>query len=400
MFRRSHAVLYATICLLAGPACSAELKTAAKLAFDDAGTLYVADWKAGRIYAIAVPGAAAAPARPFNLQDIQQPVARALKVKDALVRFDDLAVQPGTGIAYVAVTAGGKAAIVSVDAAGTVRRLATNGLRTYATIADAPAAGTSFWRDLPAPALTVTDMKVHDHKLYVAGLSNRNFASALRVYDLPLKNAARTATVEMYHPVHNQIETRAPIRAMTFAVVDGVPSMVAAYTCTPLVLIPLDAITDGAHIVGKTIGEMGWGSAPVGMVSYRFNGADTVLLANTSRSADLMTVADIAQQARLPGLRDPISVPDRPYAGVKATMAPMSAVMRFDNLDDKLLLALRRDTVSGAMQLVSIPKGAYLRLSDFVNEYDFTDYTYPAGDKFRPLHKYARVLEGYPELAR
>jgi hypothetical protein len=52
------------------------------------------------------------------------------------------------------------------------------------------------------------------------------------------------------------------------------------------------------------------------------------------------------------------------------------------------------------MQLMTIPKGAYLRLSDFVNEYDFKDYTYPPNDKFRGLHKYARALEGYPELAR
>ena len=65
-----------------------------------------------------------------------------------------------------------------------------------------------------------------------------------------------------------------------------------------------------------------------------------------------------------------------------------------------LLLALRRDSASGAMQLVSIPKGAYLRLSDFVNEYDFKDYVYPPTDKFREFHKFARTIEGYPELAR
>jgi hypothetical protein len=386
--------------LLAAQAQGAELRTASKLAFDDAGTLYIADWKAARVYAVKVPQASAAAPSPFNLQDVQKPIAAALKVKESSLRFDDLAVQPGTGIAYLSVTAGGKAAVVSIDAAGTVRRLPTADLKTFAAIGDLPAADETFWRDLPAPALTVTDMKYHDGKLYLAGLSNRNFASALRVFDLPFSGKARTATVEMYHPVHNQVETRAPIRAMSFVTVDGVPSMVAAYTCTPLVLIPLNAIEDGAHIVGKTIGEMGWGSAPVGMVSYKLGDKEMVLLANSSRSADLMSVSDIAAQARLPGLKDPISVPDKPYAGVKGTMTPMSAVTRFDNLDDKLLLALRRDGASGAMQLMTIPKGAYLRLSDFVNEYDFKDYTYPPDDKFRGLHKYARALEGYPELAR
>jgi hypothetical protein len=386
--------------LLAAQAHSAELRTAAKLAFDDKGTLYIADWKAARVYAVTVPPVAAATGAPFNLQDVQQSIARALKVKEATLRFEDLAVQPGTGLAYVSVIAGGKPAVVAIDAAGKVRRLPTSDLKSFVTIADLPSSSESFWRDLPAPALTVTDMKVHDGKLYLAGLSNRNFASALRVFDLPFDGKGKTATVEMYHPVHNQIETRAPIRAMTFATIDGVPSMVAAYTCTPLVLIPLNAIEDGAHIVGKTIGEMGWGSAPVGMVSYKLGDKEMVLLANSSRSADLMSVSDIAEQARLPGLKDPISVPDKPYAGVKGTMTPMSAVTRFDNLDDKLLLALRRDGASGAMQLMSIPKGAYLRLSDFVNEYDFKDYTYPPNDKFRGLHKYARALEGYPELAR
>lgn len=386
--------------LLALQAHGAELQSAAKLAFDDAGTLYIADWKAARVYAVKAPPTALAPAVPFNLRDVQKNIAKALGVKDSVLRFDDLVVQPGTGLAYVSVTAGAKVAVVSIDAAGAVRRLPTAGLKSFVTIQDPPAANKFFWRHLPAPALTVTDMKYNAGKLYLAGLSNRDFASTLRVFDTPFNGKARTATVEMYHPVHNQIETRAPIRAMSFVEVDGVPSMVAAYTCTPLVLIPLKQIEDGAHIVGKTIGEMGWGSAPVGMVSYKLGDQQMVLLANSSRSADLMSVADIARQAQQPGLRTPISVPDQPYAGVKATMAPMSAVTRFDNLDDKLLLALRRDGPSGAMQLVSIPKGAYLRLSDFVNEYDFSDYVYPPTDKFRELHKYGRRIEGYPELAR
>jgi hypothetical protein len=393
-------LLCASACVLAVQAQAADLQTAARLAFDGSGTLFIADWKAARIYSVQVPPASAAPAGPFNLLDVQKSIAATLKTKDTGMRFEDLVVQPGTGTAYVAVTAGGRPAVVSIDASGKVKRLSTSGLKTFAAITDAPGPDKTFWRDLPAAALTITDMKVHAGKLYLAGLSNRNFASTLRVYDVAQGGKPTTATVEMYHPVHNQIETRAPIRAMAFADVDGVPSMVAAYTCTPLVLIPLDAIQDGAHIVGKTIGEMGWGSAPAAMVSFKQGDKDLVLLVNTSRAADLMTVADIAQQAKQPGLSKPIAWPDNPVAGVKGTMTPMAAAMRVDNLTDKLLLALRRDDASGAMQLVTIPKGVYLRLSDFVNEYDFSDYVYPASDPFREFHKYGRTIEGYPELAR
>jgi hypothetical protein len=400
MSRMLPRLLCAAVCLLLAQAHAAELKSVTRLAFDGDGTLYIADWKAARIYTVKVPAADTAPAGPFNLRDVQKTIGLALKTKGKGMRFEDLVVQPGTGTAYVSVTSDGKPAVVSIDASGKVKRLPTNGLKTFAEITDAPSPDKTFWRDLPAASLTVTDMKVYAGKLYLAGLSNRNFASTLRVYDVAEGGKPRTATVEMYHPVHNQIETRAPIRAMAFADVDGVPSMVAAYTCTPVVLIPLSAIEDGAHIVGKTIGEMGWGSAPAAMVSYKLGDKDMVLLVNTSRSADLMSVSDIAQQAKQPGLNKPIAWPDNPVAGVKGTMTPMAASTRVDNLNDKLLLALRRDDASGEMQLVTIPKGVYLRLSDFVNEYDFTDYVYPASDPFHDFHKYGRTIEGYPELAR
>ena len=51
------------------------------------------------------------------------------------------------------------------------------------------------------------------------------------------------------------------------------------------------------------------------------------------------------------------------------------------------------------MQLVSIRTGAFLRLSDFVNEYDFADFTYQSNDAFRGVHQQLRTDEGYPDLA-
>jgi hypothetical protein len=326
-------------------------------------------------------------------------------VAPTALRFEDLAVQPGSELAYVALTVRGakgpaKPAIVSIDAAGKVRRLDLSKASGSAAITDAPSADVSFWRDLPEQTLTVTDMRYYQNKLYVAGLSNRSFASTLRVYDYPFNGKASATTVEMYHPVHNQIETRAPIRSMAVMNIGGEPTLVAAYTCTPLVTIPLKDLKDGAHITARTVGELGWGSAPNGLVSFQAGDAEYALLVNSSRSADLLSAADLASAAAAPGLNTPIEWPAKPYLGVKATMTPMAAVMRIDNLNPQLLLALRRSDAGGEMQLVSIPKGGYLRLSDFVNEYDFPDYRYPEGDKFRDFHKYARTIEGYAELAR
>ncbi|WP_229257285.1 hypothetical protein [Duganella callida] len=381
------------------------MQSASKLSFGDAGTLFVADWKGARIYALPLPTPARPAGKPFNLLDVQAPIAKALGVAPTALRFEDLAVQPGSEVAYVALTVRGakgqgKPAIVSIDAAGKVSRLDLGKVSGSAPISDAPTADVTFWHDLPEQTLTVTDMRYYQNKLYVAGLSNRSFASTLRVYDYPFTGKASATTVEMYHPVHNQIETRAPIRSMTVMTIGGEPTLVAAYTCTPLVTIPLKELKDGAHIAAKTVGELGWGSAPNGLVSFRMGDAEYALLVNSSRSADLLSAADLASATAAPGLNTPIEWPAKPYLGVKATMTPMAATMRVDNLNAQLLLALRRSDAGGEMQLVSIPKGGYLRLSDFVNEYDFPDYRYPDGDKFRDFHKYARTIEGYPELAR
>ncbi|MEP7298973.1 MAG: hypothetical protein ABI702_22535 [Burkholderiales bacterium] len=246
----------------------------------------------------------------------------------------------------------------------------------------------------------MTGMTYHDHKLYVAGLSDRSFASTLRIYDVPFTARTTATTVEMYHPVHDEIETRAPIRTMAIMDVGGSPTLIAAYTCTPLVAIALADLKDGAHIVGKTIGEMGWGSEPIDMVTFKTGGKDFALLVNSSRASDLIEVSAIAEGAAKPGIRQPIKWPSEPYAGVHGVMLPLSAVSQLDNLNDDLFVALRRDDKSGAMQLVTIPKGGYLRVSDFVNEYDFPDFVYRPTDPFHEYHKVFHRIEGFPELVR
>ena len=408
MSRFNYSLRHAAACmlLLAAQAQGAELRTASKLAFDDAGTLYIADWKAARVYAVKVPQASAAAASPFNLQDVQKPIATALKVKESSLRFDDLAVQPGTGMAYISVTTGGKAAVVSIDAAGTVRRLPTADLKTFAAIGDLPAADQTFWRDLPAPALTVTDMKYHDGKLYLAGMSNRNFASALRVFDLPFSGKARTATVEMYHPVHNQVETRAPIRAMSFVTVDGVPSMVAAYTCTPLVLIPLDALQDGAHVRGKTVAELGYGNTPADMISYTMsvNGKteEYMMLVNFNRVSNVIPVSELQAANARPGIEK--VVPFGQIAGLDVQQAPLAGALRIDNLDDQSFVMVRRRLETDALQLVSLGKDLSFRMTDHVSEYAFRDYSFK-GDPWqqqniKPRQDVLLRQEGVPELIK
>ena len=233
-------------------------------------------------------------------------------------------------------------------------------------------------------------MKWHEGELFVAGLSNQTFASSLWRLHFPFDARASLTSIEIYHTSHDQWETRAPIREMAFADLDGKSYLVAAFMCTPLVTIPLDALRDGAHARGKTIAELGYGNTPSDMVSYVGTDQDKkipyVLLTNYERSADLIPVSSIASSNSEPGLEKPVPWGD--ITGVNLTYMPLSGVTRIDNLDDKYLLAVRQDPEEGTTQLVTFNKDIRLRVTDFVSEYDFSDYKYPKGyqsDFIKPI---------------
>lgn len=402
-----HVLLLCLASTAAHARAAPPIRSVGTMAFVDADTLVVADWRGAQLHALELPAAPAAPPAAFNLKNVSGAIATALHTRPDRLRFEGMAVRPGRELAYIALSVerrGGAdipaPALVSVDAAGKVGVVNLDTVRrSSVAIAQVPSADQRLWRDTPAAAFTVTDIAFHDRKLYVAGLSSASFASTLRVFDFPFQRTGAVASIEMYHPVHNQLETRAPIRKMVIATLDGEPTLVAAFTCSPLVTIPLKDLKDGAHVAAKTVAEFGWGSAPVGMVMFDAGQGPMVLLTHSHKSADLIAVSDIAEAATRPGLGTPIKWPAEPLLGVKSIYVPIAAVARLDNQDATFLAALRRDEASGAMQLVSMRKGLFLRLSDFVNEYDFADFSYGPGDGWRDVHRMLRADEGYADLA-
>jgi hypothetical protein len=388
----------------AGDATAGPVRSVGIMTFVGPDTLVLADWSAGELHSLNLPAAKGRAPTPFNLKNVSAPIAAALKTSPENLRFEDMAFRPGTEFAYItlSVIQGNtlpKPSLVAIDSKGQVDVIdLVKTPQTSAQIKDGPSSDKELWHEAEA-AYTVTDMVFSDDRLYVAGLSNASFASTLRVYDFPFSGAPTATSIEIYHAVHNQVETRAPIRKMAIVKLNGEPTLLAAYTCTPLVTIPLKDLKDGAHIKGKTIAELGWGSMPVSMVTLDIGHGPMVLLINSHRSADLLSVADIASASAGAGLSKPINWPSEPFLGPRSTYIPMPGIARLDTQDDTYLGALRRNETSGAMELVSLHKGIFLRLSDFVNEYDFADYKYGPNDPWRSAHQRLRTEEGYPDLA-
>ena len=91
------------------------------------------------------------------------------------------------------------------------------------------------------------------------------------------------AAIEIYHGAHGRFETKSPVRTFVAYQIDNEPYLLAAYTCTPLVKVPVADLKAGAHVKGTTIAELGNRNRPLDMIVYQKDGKDYLLMANSSR---------------------------------------------------------------------------------------------------------------------
>jgi hypothetical protein len=154
----------------------------------------------------------------------------------------------------------------------------------------------------PQRVYAITDLKYYNGEVFVTGISNQRFASTLHRVPYPFTGQMATATVEIWHPVHGEFETRAPIVRQLIREVRGEPHLFAVYGCTPLVRFPLAALKDGEHVRGETIGELGYGSNPIDMLTFNnpFDHKDYLLVTIDVRSASQIEVAELETAPREP----------------------------------------------------------------------------------------------------
>ena len=379
------------------------------LHFGPNNELFVADSRSGTIFAFDVPiGALLEQPRAYNLYGIDLQIAAALGATPEQITINDLAVHPVSSVAYLSVMRGhGDTAvpiILTIDHDGNIEPLDLGELAyTSATLDNLPDEEVVFWDKISARSLSITDIDYYDGELFVAGLSTGDFASTLRRIPYPFDGTMSSTSVEMYHAIHAQNETRAPVRTQTILESDNGPILLAAYTCTPLVTTPLSALEDGAHITAKTIAEVGYGNTPIDIIRFQTQGQDgsiqdMVLLTNTDYSAMVFGVEQLLASHEAEGLTTPVSM--GMTAGPDLFRTPMTGILQISDQDPIHLLMLRTNKDTDNLDLVSTIKGVYFRLSDFVSEYDFASYDYAADGSQDPIKEFQNMLrmnEGYPE---
>ncbi|MEM1348485.1 MAG: hypothetical protein AAGI01_08025, partial [Myxococcota bacterium] len=374
------------------------------ITFDPEGALYVADSDSGEVTAIDVSqeiesGEMVA----YNLQNLDATLSELLGAPSADLRVKDLAVHPQSNEAFLAVSRlhDGEYAsgIVIVNQAGQARLLDEPATGARLTIPFAPTDDFTFYGEFPSRDLSFTDLEVHNGRLFVAGMSNADFASTLWTSELPLGGEPTVTTTEIYHAIHGQMETRAPIRALTIANLGGVDHVVAAYTCTPLVVFPVDELLSGGAVTGKTVGELGYGNTPGDMVSIQIMGQDgspldAIYIQNKNQGGQMIVKPALEAAAAGPGLTAPLMVGAKEDLGALET--PMTSLLQLADQDPRRVLGLRRDAEDGTLELVSFTKGVFFRLSDFQSEYEIPGYTYPPEQEpIKQFQNGMKVEEGH-----
>ncbi|MEM9422960.1 MAG: hypothetical protein AAF986_10760, partial [Pseudomonadota bacterium] len=277
----------------------ANLKSAGALAFDNGNVLFIGDAKAGMVHAFDMTdtfndqsGYQLGRAQTFEgrtiFNNLDQEIAAILGVKAEEIAINDMVVHKPSKQIFLSVHRGlgpdAEAAIISVNNGAVELVDLKNASHSSMSVGPVPTTETLEFGQ-PLNTLAITDIDYYNGEIFVAGVSNEEFSSKLRRIAYPFTDEISTSSIEIWHAVHAQYETRAPIITQTIAELNGEPTLVAIYACTPIVRIPLAELTDGAEVKGTMIGEMGFGNTPLDIVPYvnAWDGSSNVVVTNTNR---------------------------------------------------------------------------------------------------------------------
>jgi hypothetical protein len=193
-----------------------------------------------------------------------------------------------------------------------------------------------------------------DGLLLVAGASNEEFASTLRRIPFPFNGKTLKNSLEIFHVSHGRYETVAPIR--TFVPYADNTSILASYTCTPVVQFSLSHLKPGVQAKGKTVAELGAHNRPLDIVSYMNNGEEYLLIANLNHPLTKIACKDIDQQMSLTepdrSLDERRDGPLSPLVGTPRQELAHPGVRRLANLNGSQVLMLQEEK-SGDIHLRS-----------------------------------------------
>jgi hypothetical protein len=324
----------------------AGLKSAGALAIGPDGVLFVGDSMGGAIFALDVNDhATAKSAGNLEITGVNEKIAAMLGTTADQIAINDVVVNPASKNVYLSASRGkgtdAAPVILRIDSAGKISEVSLDNIKhSSVSLPDRPTADRQRMD-------TITSIKYVNGQVLVAGLSNEEFSSSLRSIPYPFQQYSKAAGIEIYHGSHGRFETNAPVRTFVPYEIGNQQSILAAYTCTPLVKIPVSDLKPGNKVKGTTIAELGNGNRPLDMIVYTKGGKHFILMANSSRGVMKLPADNLESYSAITAHSEVAGVPYE-------TIASLKGVQQLDKLDDANALVLI-SAANGALDLRAVP---------------------------------------------
>lgn len=330
------------------------LKSAGQLAFGPDGILFIGDAIGAQVLAVdtgdATPAAASI---AYDIKDLTKELAQ-LADGNGAITINDLAVNPLSQNVYLSLSIGESKApgIVRVNGAGQLGWLSlVNVPFLTATLPNPPpdqvvGEGPRARNRRPD---AITDLAYARGKLLVAGLTTEAVASRIREFPFPFADRETGLAVEIYHGAHGRVEDNAVVRTFIPMTIDGQPSLLAGFTCTPLVRFPIDALESSEKVRGTTVAELGNRNTPIDLLAYEQQGETFLLMSNTSRGVMKISTKEIG---RSQGITAPVAETEgQPFETIK----DLAGLTHFDRLSDTTIVALVQHEGGLSLKTATLP---------------------------------------------
>ena len=339
------------------------------LEFNDDGILFIGDSKGGAVYAVDLnDDETNSNLEPLNIVDLEGKLAGMLGTTAENIMIHDMAVNPISQNVYLSVSRGrakwtsrwetpndleDASILIKISPSGDMSEASLENVEFSSVAIPNPVSSDIEHRWKKGAKLrsdAITDIAFDDGKIYIAGLSNEEFRSAMWTAQFPFTDDVNANTLEIFHGAHGKWETASPVRAFLPYQLNNQKQLLAAYLCTPLVTIDATKLDNGQHVKGRTVAEFGAGNYPIDMVLYQNNGKDYILMSNSALPLLLFDPNDVANY------QGEITEEVKGYlSGVKYTPRSGNGVQQLADFNEKYILSTQR-LPNGKLALTSLSK--------------------------------------------
>ncbi len=319
-----------------------EIQSVNALAFGPEGILFIGDSKRAEIFALDTKDqkAASEEAADVSVSNVDQKIAALLGTTPDAIVIQDMVVNPISHVVYIAVHVNdGQPVLFRLDGEEFEHVSLESVSHAKTSLSKAVAEDAVDRRGRSLRKWAISDLAYYNGQVMVSGLSNEEFSSTFRTIPFPFNESQAYSSLEIYHAAHGQYETHSPIKTFMPYELHGKTHLIASYTCTPLVIFPMDEMQPGKQTKGKTVAELGNRNTPLDIVSYQKNGKSYILLANSSRA--LMKIDPNMIEEYQNYLNTPVEE-NSATAGVEFIALPYVNIQQMDKLSDDKVLLLQR----------------------------------------------------------